>query len=197
MQTVTIPFGKHKDQPLPDVPSSYLSWLLGAVKLSSGLRAAVAGELERRGMVPRPAPPPAPPSPCPRCGWWKMRHAWMENSRGQRMLRRECGRCRSFCGFAPQVEPFITEANAAASPTAILDVLTRLDDLGVQLGSDGASVWFTGEGARRVTPDLEAVVRQCNHRLAKLLGRTRPGRGIGDSGREWSRVAVLAETRTG
>jgi hypothetical protein len=47
--SVVFPFGKHKDEPLANVPASYLLWSLRDCKLSSGLRAAVAGELQRRG----------------------------------------------------------------------------------------------------------------------------------------------------
>jgi hypothetical protein len=50
-----LPFGKHKGRPLAEVPASYLSWLLAEVKLSSGLRCAVAAELTRRGPY---SPPP-------------------------------------------------------------------------------------------------------------------------------------------
>ena len=44
MVSHTLPFGKHKGVPLPDVPLSYLQWLLREVKLSYGLRAAVADQ---------------------------------------------------------------------------------------------------------------------------------------------------------
>jgi hypothetical protein len=169
----TLPFGKHKGRPLPDVPTSYLTWLAREAKLSSGLRAAVEGELQRRGVTP-PAPPPPPPPPCSRCGLAGMLHRWMEACNGRRMIRRTCRRCGTFCGFAPRVEPFVGEADRALSPTPILDVLTRLDDLGVELGSDGARVWFVGDGWKRVPADLKAVVGECNHRLARMLGRT-PG----------------------
>jgi hypothetical protein len=71
------------------------------------------------------------------------------------------------------VEPHLTEANRAASTTPVLDALTRLGDLGIDLHSDGKSVWFAGDDWKRVPPDLYALVRQCGHELGKLLGNTR------------------------
>ncbi len=76
-------------------------------------------------------------------------------------------------GFAPQVEPFTSEADAAASDTPVLDVLTRLEELGVDLLSDGDTVWFAPGDWRRVPDDVLAAARQCKHSLARLLGDTR------------------------
>jgi hypothetical protein len=53
------------------------------------------------------------------------------------------------------------------SPAPILDVLTRLEELGVPLHSDGQRAW----PARPVPPDVAAAVRQCNHQVARLVGR--------------------------
>ena len=55
-----LPFGRHQNKPLAEVPADYLGWLLREAKLSSGLRSAVAGELERRGLVAPPQPEPRP-----------------------------------------------------------------------------------------------------------------------------------------
>ena len=59
--TDSLPFGRHRGKLLPDVPSDYLAWLLRAVKLSRGLRDAVAAELVGRGVAA--PPPPALPAP--------------------------------------------------------------------------------------------------------------------------------------
>ena len=40
-------FGKYRSLPLLQVPSDYLAWALRTVKLSGGMRQAVAGELSR------------------------------------------------------------------------------------------------------------------------------------------------------
>jgi hypothetical protein len=109
----TIPFGRYKDRPLPDIPASYLHWLLRETKLSSGLRAAVEGELRSRGVTPPAAPPPAPPAPCRRCGDTRHVHRWALDRLGRRVIRKACAGCERFCGFAPQVEPFVREADAA------------------------------------------------------------------------------------
>jgi hypothetical protein len=65
-----LPFGKHRGKPLPQVPTGYLRWALDTVKLSTGLRAAVRGELLSRGVHPsRLSPEPVPrPVRCPWCG---------------------------------------------------------------------------------------------------------------------------------
>lgn len=46
---VTMPFGKHQDQPLNAIPTSYLRWLL-TIDLSEWLEDAVRDELELRGI---------------------------------------------------------------------------------------------------------------------------------------------------
>jgi hypothetical protein len=65
--------------------------------------------------------------------------------------------------------------SAAASQTPILDALVRLEEVGVELVSDGRQVRYAGEGWRvmRDHPDLDAVVRQCGHQLARMLGDNR------------------------
>lgn len=162
-----LPFGKHKNQPLDEVPTGYFLWMFReGVKLSSGLRAAVAAELQARGV-----PAPAPPSPCNRCGCPAVKHSWTECCNGTRQVSRNCARCESFRGFAPRIAPFTTEADAAASATPVLDVLTRLDDLGIVLSSDGRAVQFVDDGWHRCPADLKAIVRQCNRQLARLMGK--------------------------
>src|SRR5579872_2123855 len=89
-QPPALPFGRHKGLPLAEVPASYLLWCLRECKLSSGLRAAVAGELARRG-VEAPAPPePRPVPPCRYCGGARFVCRWQEDRRGGRRLRAEC-----------------------------------------------------------------------------------------------------------
>jgi hypothetical protein len=170
VDTVALPFGKHKDEPLDQVPSSYLCWLIREAKLSSGLRQSVAGELNKRGMVV-PKPPPAAPIPsCSRCGGNSPFVFWMEDSRGNRRLSARCSLCRKHLKFPPIVEPFIAMANQNASQTPILDVLTRLDELGMELQSDGVRAWVKWEDSKRVPQELLAIVSQCSHQLARMLG---------------------------
>jgi hypothetical protein len=154
-----------------DVPTSYLCWLLRECKLSSGLRAAVREELARRGLnAPAERPPPPPPD-CARCGKVALLYHWAEDALGRRRVRRECGRCGAWLGFAPTAQPFVAQADANASPTALLDVLTRCEELGIALRSDGRRVDFAGDGWRKATPELRRLVKQCSHQLAGLLGK--------------------------
>jgi hypothetical protein len=177
MTTVpSLPFGRHKGTPLPDTPTDYLRWLLRTCKLSTGLRAAVAAELQARGIE---TPPPAPPRPLGTC------HAhpqagvvcrWFEDAIGRRRISAHCRRCGRTTDHPPCVPPYTTEADRHASAAPILDALVRLDALGIELASDGRTVWLQGEDYRRVPPDLQAIVRQCRHQLATMIGnRKRAG----------------------
>jgi hypothetical protein len=173
LPAITLPFGRHRGEPLGQVPTSYLCWFLAEANPSTGLRAAVAAELRSRG-YPIPDPPPPPPiRPCRRCGSTDARHTWQEDSAGNRRIRRACAVCRGFMQFAALLPAFIDEANHNASRAPVLDVLTRLEELGIDLVSDGRSVGFPPGDYERVPADLRELVHQCNHTLAGLLGVTR------------------------
>jgi hypothetical protein len=169
-QAMSLPFGRHKDKPIGEVPADYLQWLLATCKLSSGLRAAVANELASRGVEVPSAPPPRPISPCRDCGPGAGHVLfWMQDRLGRKRIRAECKRCRRLVDHPPCVEPYVSMADATASPTAMLDALTRLDDLGVELHRDGRGAWIGGDDYRKVPPDLRALVKQCSNELAKML----------------------------
>jgi hypothetical protein len=173
---IVMPFGKHKGQPLPRVPTSYLQWLLRECQLSSGLRAAVAAEVSQRG---REVPPPPPPRPVRRCRDHPDAEpllSWLEDSLGRRRIRADCPVCRRPTDYPPCVPPYTTEADRRASPTAVLDVLIRLDTLGIDLESDGRGVSVGWQDYHRVPADLHRLIRQCKNHLARLLGDTRPRR---------------------
>jgi hypothetical protein len=167
-----LPFGKHRGKPPSAVPSDYLSWLLRTVKLSTGLRAAVRGELVSRGVALPPEPPPPPEPSCQRCGKVPLVYGWAQDRNGNRRIRRECSRCGAWLGVAPLVPEYIARADANASPAPVLDVLTRCEELGISLQSDGSRVDFAGDGWRKATPELRRTVKQCSHLLAGLLGKT-------------------------
>lgn len=169
---IILPFGRHKGRPPAEVPTSYLNWLIRTVKLSSGLRAAVAAELQSRGSSVPPAPAPAPPRDCRTCPGAEILCLWGEARNGRRFIWGECSRCRRSVGHLPLVPPYTTRADAAASKAPVIEALTRAEDLGVELESDGSSVRFVGDGWEQAGPDLRATVRQCNNQLARLLGRT-------------------------
>jgi len=178
-QTHALPFGKHKGQALPTVPAEYLTWAIRTVRLSSGLQRAVAAELARRGVdAPRPPPPPDP-GPCWRCGGLQYRCRWTEDRLGRRQVRRECANCGTWRGFAPRRAPFTDEADAAASDSAALDVLTQCEDLGLELRSDGRAADFAGADWLRAPPELSARLRECRGQLGRLLGDTRREAGEG------------------
>jgi hypothetical protein len=115
-----LPFGKHMGRPLAELPGDYLDWLLRNCKLSSGLRAAVAGELARRGLNPPPPPGPAPYPACRDCGRAGVVARWQEDSRGERRIRGECPRCGRYLCWLPILQPWIGQADAAASKTPVL-----------------------------------------------------------------------------
>jgi uncharacterized protein (DUF3820 family) len=166
-------FGKYKGKTLEQVPSSYLSWLAENCKLSSGLRLAVAAELRTRGVAVAEQPAPAEPT-CPRCGpRTALTYSWHEDSLGRRRIKRTC-RCGCSLAFAPHISPFVELANAAVSPTAVLDVLTLADELGVVLEGDGKAVRIKS-GWQHATPTFRQRLDQCRNQLAKLLGEKTVG----------------------
>jgi hypothetical protein len=171
----TLPFGRYRGVALGDVPTSYLAWALANLKLSSGLRAALADELTSRGVTPPPAPPPRPLPSCPGCPLGTALAHWQEDRLGRRRIKVSCWRCGRGLGFLPEVEPYIGQADANTTPTAVLDVLIELDRLGVGLISDGRAVDFGGDGWQRVPPELRRTVDQVRHQLAKLIGKTTMG----------------------
>jgi hypothetical protein len=71
------------------------------------------------------------------------------------------------------VEPHLSQANAALHQTALLDVLIRLEDIGVELASDGNAVLVPWQFWGKVPEDLLALIREVNHDLARLLGVSR------------------------
>jgi hypothetical protein len=170
---IQFPFGRHKGKPLTKVPVDYLAWVLRTVKLGIGFRAAVAAELTRRGI---PTSAPAPDRPLRRC----LQHpnaqplcSWMEDCAGRRIIRATYPVCWRAADFPPHVEPYVAEAAANASSTPILDVLVRLGEIGVELESDGRAVRVPAKDYQCVPPDLHAVIRQCRHQLATMMGNKR------------------------
>jgi hypothetical protein len=168
---ISLPFGKHKGVPLTLVPTGYLSWALSATKLSGGLRLAVGNELRRRN-VDVPAPAVRIPV-CERCDNILHECRWQENAAGQRVIRAECRSCHGFLAFVPTIEPYIGLANENASATPILDVLTKLDDLGIEVKSDGRRAWIPWPDNQQCPPAVMALIRQCNNQLARLIGPSR------------------------
>ena len=171
--TTVLPFGRHRGQPLGTVPTSYLTWLAATVKLSTGLRNAVAAELTRRGLpVPTPPTPAEKPlPPCGRCGsTTSPRLTWHETRSGTRQIRRECSRCGTWLGAAPQTPANVAEADRSATPAPILDALLLAAAEDVELVSDGRVVRL-GRGWERASADLRDAVRQRGRLLASLVGR--------------------------
>jgi hypothetical protein len=157
-------------------PPTTWEWAL-TIDLRRGLRAAVVTELQRRG---RAVPHEYTVAVCRRrdCRSARMVHRWYEDSLGRRQILRSCAACGERQGFAPRVEPYVSEADAAASPTAVLDVLVLADMVGVALRSDGqvASVCACRRcrqaGAPESRVELLARLEECRSRLGRIMGRT-------------------------
>jgi hypothetical protein len=105
-----LPFGRHKGQPLPDIPDSYLQWFIRTVKTSPSIRDAVVSELERRGLRVPPGPRYVPPQ-CSSHKHGGLRCRWETDSRQYRRIRATCGKCGRFVTWLPQVEPWTTAAD--------------------------------------------------------------------------------------
>jgi len=150
-------FGKFKGCPLSEVDTGYLRGL-AAVQLSSGIRAAVVAELDRRGVSAPPPPPTGPKGwkqPCSRAG---VRN-WATAARVFNGVRQigELQALRRSCGHAPG-RALRQPGQRRCSATPVLDVLVRLEDLGIELESDGRSVRFVGDGWSRCPRELHDLV---------------------------------------
>ena len=168
----TLPFGRHRGVPLPQVPTPYLVWLIGNAKLSSRLRALVAAELAGRGL-PAPCAPP-PPAACQRCGPVETRCTWQEDSAGRKRIRRPCAKCGRYLQFVPTTEPFITEADRNASDAPTIAALVQAEIEGCTLACDGSRVYVV-ESYHRASVRLRELIRQQEPLLASLLRSERKG----------------------
>lgn len=173
-----LPVGRYRGRAVtdPDVPTDYLDWYVSSCSPSRGLRHAIEAELARRRGLSSTTPPPLRPLPaCKRCvevePGAEVSFGWHQVADGTRRIRASCGGCGGFLAFAPIVEPYISEADAAASETAALDVLTAFEDLEIELHSDGRTCWPAPGHRDRVPIALLARLRECGHQLAGLLGR--------------------------
>jgi hypothetical protein len=123
---VVLPYGRHRGEPLGRVPADYLAWLLANKKLSAGLAAAVAGELQARGF-PVSAPAPAwSVRACPRCRpdpGFTCR--WVKDRLGRRHCRAECRGCRRYLETPPSVPPCSDLADQADAAARQLDETDR------------------------------------------------------------------------
>jgi hypothetical protein len=166
-------FGRHKGQAVASIPSGYLGWLLANVPLSARLRQAVAAELTRRGRTPPPPPPPNPPPPCPRCGGVAYCCGWAEDRTGRRRIHASCAACDKWLCYTAEAEPYRTLADASASPTDLLDVLTACETLGLRLRhlEGGTADWADARSYWAAPPALRAKLRGCRYRLARMLRR--------------------------
>jgi hypothetical protein len=116
---ITLPFGMHKNVPVEEIPTDYLTWVLRECKLSSRLRAALAEELLSRGVQPPASRRTAPPRTCARHPGAGLRCEWQEDCRGELRIRATCRQCKRFICFAPQTEFFVRMANAHTSQDSL------------------------------------------------------------------------------
>jgi hypothetical protein len=162
-----MPFGKHKGQPLAEVPSEYLRWLT-TIKLSPGLRTAVHTELAERGEKVPPAPLAKKPH-CRRCGGHLLCLTWQElGGAGGRAIRADCLRCGRFVTYVAQTPENVAIALTNKRPTGLLDALMMADALGVTIVRlAGNHIELRPWG--RASAELEALVRQNTHLLLRML----------------------------
>lgn len=120
MEQQRVWFGRHRGKLVSEVDTGWLGWSLrqDKVKLSAGLRAAVAAELQRRGVEVPPVPPYTVP-PCRRCRGTEVRVTWQQTSDGTRRLRGTCGRCNGYLRFLPMTPEWIAQANVAADEATV------------------------------------------------------------------------------
>lgn len=95
---------------------------------------------------------------------------YQQTRNGNRRIRASCMHCGSFLTWLPLREPFTTLAANEVSDTAVLDVLTGLEDLGIELKSDGKTCWVPYPDCQKVDAALAGLIRQCSHDLARMLG---------------------------
>jgi hypothetical protein len=102
-------FGKHKDVPFGEIPTSYLLWLGGQRNLDFAVRAATLQELARRRVAPPALQPPRPLIRCPAHPVPEPRLVWIPTRAGRR-IRSRCSVCNRFLGFAQIAEPYCERA---------------------------------------------------------------------------------------
>lgn len=167
MSTHKMPFGKYSGQPLDELPTSYLRWLVAEVKLSTGFGTAVRAELARRGAS---LPPPPPPKALPRCRKHPnapVRAYWFTQSDHRRAIRGECSQCGHWLGTLPQTPEAVALADAGTDRAALLTFMCTLEDLGVEVRREGDVLRYTPPN--RMTRDLWGLERQCKRLLLDLL----------------------------
>jgi hypothetical protein len=170
MDGYRLPFGRHRGEPLGQVPTDYLEWFLKTCKPSAGLRAVIRAELSARPDAPRDLPSEAEATvvSCQSCGSGNVAVSWHEHRDGRRAIRGDCRDCRKCIGFLPQTAANIALADAALSPVGLLDVLVRAEEEGVELARDALGLVLVPPG--RASAELESLVRQHQHQLARHLG---------------------------
>jgi hypothetical protein len=144
-----------------------LLWIVKIPRLSSGLRTAIAIELTSRGYqveVPQYRPPQCRLHPNA-----ELRCTFREDSLQRRFIRGECSICHRHVATLPNIEPYLRQAEANSSPTALLDVLISLDETGNTLASHGRTVQVDGD----LTQQQRGLLRQCGPSLARMIGRGR------------------------
>src|SRR5262245_23333961 len=161
-----MPFGKHRNKTVEEVPLDYLRWALVNCKFSSGLRAAVR---ERLGLPAEPAPP-APR--CQRCGTRQLRLTWHEQTGGVRQVRADCLTCRRFVSFMPLTPGSVARADAAQPVAPFLDAMLGADAEGVAIVRHGDRVELRPWG--KASRELEELIRQAGHQFARLLPVGKP-----------------------
>jgi hypothetical protein len=162
----SLPYGRHKNEPLTKVSTTYLLWAVSELKLSVGLSAAIRTELRSRGVTV--SEPPPPPRKCSRCDYaGEPKATWLHQRDGRRAIRGECARCGTWLGALPLTPENRWLADQSTDPSALLTLLIRLEESGIDIRLDGDRVVF--DPLHKVTAELQHLERQCRGQLVAML----------------------------
>lgn len=165
-----IPFGKHRNEPLTAVPTSYLRWFVETVANRPRLVEAARAELVRRGVLQAPAPQPpapaAPPERCSRCQGTDTIVYWRVIRTGEKRIGCDCRACGASIRLLPHTEENMRKAAEGTEPGGLLRLLIELEDRNIRVRRNGDSLEYA---PIPLPPSLRRLERQCMGLLVSML----------------------------
>ena len=168
----SIPFGRHRGEPLSAVPTPYLLWFASAVTDRPRLVEAVRAELVRRGTLKAaatpstPAPQPEPGERCRACGSAEVAVYWRMLRAGDRRIGCDCTRCGRVIRMLPHTTENARKADAGTDPGGILRFLIELEDRGIRVRRKGERLEYS---PIPLPASLHRLQRQCMGLLSSML----------------------------